>query len=303
MKNLNRYVDGAFWSTAIFAYGVFKPLLIFYYSLHSLYFLRRKIYLSRLSSFLFAYIICWFPYIVFLANFSALSNYLAFILAFVFYYSVRESSADFLRVIFYIAIFACCDAFFQFVNGVDFFGNPLYAGARATGPFTWPSPVIGSYIAVLFLLPILFLKSRFLQFIVMALSLFTVLISGNRSNILQIMLVGFLFLNMKARLLIVLVITMVAIFYEQLLVSLDMMAVIRVLDLISIEKVIALETEPGRRLHMWQHLAQNIDIFTFLFGSGFGASELYIENVYPFGYQHPHHLYLEIFLNLGFVAS
>ena len=115
----------------------------------------------------------------------------------------------------------------------------------------------------------------------------TILISGNRSNILQIIAVGFLFSSNGMRILIISVVTSVFLLYDELLMFFDLTALLRVLELFSVEKVIALESEPGRRLHMWLHLYQNLDIMTLLFGAGVGASELYINAIYPFGYLHP----------------
>ena len=233
---------------------------------------------------------------------SILSNYIAFFLGFIFYFSVRDNSDYFLKAVYYLSVFACLDACYQFINGVDIFGNPLYAAARATGPFTWPSPVIGSYVAILFFLPSIFLKSKPVIFAVQFLFLVTILISGNRSNILQIIAVGFLFSSNGMRILIISVVTSVFLLYDELLMFFDLTALLRVLELFSVEKVIALESEPGRRLHMWLHLYQNLDIMTLLFGAGVGASELYINAIYPFGYLHPHHLYLELFYNLGLLG-
>ena len=153
MKISLQYSGGLAWSFALFSYGVAKPLLILFYFAQVIHVIKKKIKLTKLSSLLLLYIVCWLPYIVIIGEPSILSNYMAFFLGFIFYFSVRDNSDYFLRAVYYLSVFACLDACYQFMNGVDIFGNPLYAGARATGPFTWPSPVIGSYVAFFFSCP------------------------------------------------------------------------------------------------------------------------------------------------------
>lgn len=303
MKISIQYTKGVLWAAALFAYGIAKPLLILFYFSHIFLIIKKNLKFSIFSSFLFLYIVCWFPYVLIVDDISVLSNYIALWLGFIFYFTTRDHSDYFLKAILCIAIFACIDALYQFIFGADLFGIPLYAGARATGPFTWPSPVIGSFVAILFFLPAIFFQSAFFRAIIQLLFLVTILISGNRSNILQIIAVGFLFSSVNVRILILLSMALMFLFYEELLRFFDFTALLRIFELFSFEKVIALESEPGRRLHMWLHLSENLDIATFLFGTGVGVSELYISKIYPYGYQHPHHLYLELFYNLGFIGS
>ena len=302
MKISLRYTNGLAWSIALFSYGIAKPLLILVYFAQAIYVIKKKIKLTKLSCLLFIYIACWLPYIVIIGEIAILSNYIAFFLGFIFYFSIRDNSDYFLKAVYYLSVFACLDACYQFMNGVDVFGIPLYADARATGPFTWPSPVIGSYVAILFFLPSILLKSKPVRLSVQFLFLVTILISGNRSCILQIMTVGFLFSSNSTRILIISFVTSVFLLYDEVLMFFDLTALLRVIELFSVEDVIALESDPGRRLHMWLYLYQNLDIMTLLFGTGVGASELYIDAIYPFGYLHPHHLYLELFYNLGLLG-
>lgn len=302
MKISTQYAKGAVWAVALFSYGIAKPLLILFYFSQIFIIIKKNIKFSTSSSLLFIYIACWFPYVLMVGDISVLSNYIALWLGFIFYFATRDYSDYFLKTILCITVFACIDAFYQFITGADLFGIPLYAGARATGPFTWPSPVIGSFVAILFFLPTIFLRSTFLRVIIQVLFLITILISGNRSNILQIIAVSFLFSGNNMRFFFLLVIGLMFLYYEELLRLFDLTALIRVVELFSFDKVIALESEPGRRFHMWQHLYENLDVITFLFGAGVGVSEVYITEIYPYGYQHPHHLYLELFYNLGVIG-
>lgn len=302
MKISAQYVKGVIWIAALFSYGIAKPFLILFYFSQVFVIIGRTLKLTTFSSLLFIYIASWFPYVLMVGDFSVLSNYIALWLGFVFYFATRDYSDYFLKTILCITVFACLDAFYQFIIGVDVFGIPLYAGARATGPFTWPSPVIGSFVAILFFLPAIVVKSTFLRMLIQIFFLITILISGNRSNILQIIVVTFLFTNNNARILLLLVIGSMFIYYEELLRLLDFTALIRIVELFSYDEVIALESAPGRRFHMWQYLYQNLDLVTFLFGAGVGMSEVYISEIYPYGYIHPHHFYLELFYNLGVIG-
>ena len=78
----------------------------------------------------------------------------------------------------------------------------------------------------------------------------TILISGNRSNILQILTVGFLFSSNSTRVLIISLVASILLLYDEVLMLFDFTALLRVIELFSVEKVIALESEPGRRLHV-----------------------------------------------------
>ena len=302
MKISIQYAKGVVWAAALFAYGIAKPLLILFYFSHIFLIIKKNLKFSIFSSLLFLYIVCWFPYVLIVGDISVVSNYIALWLGFIFYFTTRDHSDYFLKAILCIAIFACIDALYQFIFGADLFGIPLYAGARATGPFTWPSPVIGSFVAILFFLPAIILPSTLLRMTIQILFLITILISGNRSNILQIIAIIFLFSGKNVRILLFVVIGSMFLYYEELLRLFDLTALIRVIELLSYDKVIALESEPGRRLHMWQHLYENLDVITFLFGAGVAVSEVYISEIYTYGYKHPHHFYLELFYNLGVVG-
>lgn len=300
MKIRKNILFGFFWMVSIFMYGYFKPLLIAVYSFLSI---RTRFYIQQFDItylILFIYFLISVPIVLFSTDLNAMTNLASLFLAFIFYFSLQSNATNFCKPIIYLGIFASIDAIYQFYAGEDIFGIPLYADFRSTGPFTWSSPVIGSFLTILFFSVNDFIRNKKISFAIQAIFLLAILLSGNRSNFLQILFI-FLFLSsLKIQTFWIIFISILYFYRIEVLELVGFEAIARIANLFTIDSVIQLEMQEGRRLHMWSYLYQNIPIQYFFLGTGLGMSEILISNTYPFGnYLHPHFLYLEIFLNLG----
>lgn len=289
------------WITSLFLYGYSKIPLISIYGLTFLYLISRlhEYKLNTFERVLAVFTLASTLALVFLPN--AIENQLMLVLVGSFFIVLKQHSRKLLPILTIVILFTVFDSIFQFIYGVDIFGIPLYGLGRVTGPFSWNSPVVGSFLTVLFFVPSMTLRNRHFIYILQMMMVLVIVLSGNRSNLLQILFAYFVSFNLTIILRVILVSLMISLIIYFISEMQDFDAIARIIKSFDIEYLLSLENAPGRRLHMWSFIISELPWY-FVSGTVLGNSEYIILTEYPYGLKHPHWLYMEIMLNFGLLA-
>ena len=231
---------------------------------------------------------------------------ISWIILFIFFLFSKDAfkSPLLIKIIIGFSIFASLDSIYQVIIGVDLFGLPLVAGGRATGPFIWPSPVIGNFIMALFFVPLLLVKDTMKRLLVFVIFFAAILASGSRGALLQVLFcIFFVFLSLRGKVFSLVLLGLLIYLIDNYLSSgVGIEAIDRLLKLANLEDTFEYEARASGRLAFWsEYLPAAFDQYWFI-GAGLGGLEWYLVNVGA-QYIHPHHLYLEIFLSFGIIGS
>jgi O-antigen ligase len=203
----------------------------------------------------------------------------------------------------FISVVYSLDALIQFIKGTDIFGIPLCCGIRASGPFSWHSPVIGTFLMTLFFLPEFIVLKKTKKIIIYILFFLGIIVSGCRGALMQILFVLFLFkLNKKQKIFFVLLIIII-VYLLLNYINIDRDAISRLLLIFEPEKMIEYESRSDGRLAFWATYLFTAIKDNILLGAGLGGLESYLSKLTHGHYIHPHHLYLEIVMSLGVVGT
>jgi len=208
------------------------------------------------------------------------------------------------KFIILLSVFFSIDSIFQFANGSDLFGIALYGEGRVTGPFTWSSPVVGSFLMAMFFVPLLVGVKKEYAVTLGVLFLVVIALSGSRAALLQMFFVFFVFLPIKNKIFIFFTMFFVVYLMSYTSIFDEIAPIVRILKSIDYEWVIELEMSEGRRLHMWPSIIPILTLDYLLQGVGLGGLEKIIPEIYGYsGHIHPHNFYIEIFFSFGLIGT
>ena len=202
------------------------------------------------------------------------------------------------KFILIISIIYTLDSLFQFINGKDIFGHELCCQTRATGPFIWRSPVIGTFLMTLFFIPeFVALKMKY-KILIYVIFFIGIIVSGSRGALLQILFVLFIFkLSFKEKIFFILLGTSILYFILSYF-SIEADAFKRLLLILNPQEMLEYESRESGRIAFWRNYLLTSLKDNVLLGAGLGGLEPYLMNLTGH-YIHPHHLYLEIIMTFG----
>lgn len=287
-------------------YSKIKFVYISIVGLFAIIFLfKKKVNISKELFFLFLVISYGFLYSLISFDANVIKSAISWVLLFfmlVVLYQHNKNPYKLFKFIFIVMIIYSLDALFQFFNGVDIFGIPLCCGTRASGPFAWGSPVIGSFLMTLFFVPEFIKISNKIKILFYLLFFTAIILSGSRGALLQIVFVLFIFkFSFKYKIFSLVLIFVIFTFVLSSL-SIDSHTFERLMLLFDPQAMWAYESRASGRIAFWDEYLMQIIQDNIILGAGLGGLEPYLFNLTGH-YIHSHHLYLEIVLTFGMLGT
>lgn len=287
-------------------YNDIKYIYLFLVSIPFIYVIYdiKKFRIEKIYAFLLIPILISFLYSLQYYDLAILRSSISWIILSLYplYFRKYIRACVIMKIILFTIIFFSLDTLVQIIFGTDIFGRDLSISGRATGPFGWQSPAIGTFVGTFFLYVLNDVKQKY-KIPLTLLFIFVILASGTRSAIAQILFVYFiLFLNTRNKIIFTFCLFLIVNF-----VLLDIFSeldiynnnYLRALSILEIEETFIYESRDSGRLTLWSNYLPFLFKNYLLTGTGLGGLEYILVYDLSSTYIHPHHLYLELLLTFG----